>query len=114
MPIEVLDTSGYVPPGSTGSQTTEALPVSSATTAPQVGDSNSPCIPTSQIPIPIGGTSDCQTSYEPLPTFQTMFDAQEDGTMYVTSMSEPTYETDYHTIQMPIADTNSTSCSFAV
>jgi hypothetical protein len=104
----------YVSPGSTGSQTTQAINTTTDTIPPVPSDPIIPCVPQSYLQSVVGDNPNCVVSADPFPSFQSIILDQEAGTGYVMETLEPAWNTDYHTLQMPVASTQTVNASFAV
>jgi hypothetical protein len=72
-----------------------------------------PCEDAANVPPMVPG-EDCQTTDEDLPDFQSIIIEQESGTAYTTYSIESFYDEDFHTLQMPVANTSIVDASFAV
>lgn len=120
MVIQVLDTSGYVPPGGTGVISTTgdsgSTGVSGVTgTFDLTGGPISNCDSQSALVTVIGSDpSGCTTTVTSLPDFDTLITGEDSGQSYTQYTCKPIYDTDYHTIQMPVASSTVTAASFAV
>lgn len=104
----------YVPPGGTGNQTETGGTgeTEGAVSVSLVDTTVNPCGGTENLPGAIG-ESDCEVTPEPLPDFQSIIKDQDTG-MYTSFSSEPTYDTDYHTLQLPVASDVVSNASFAI
>jgi hypothetical protein len=119
-PIQVLDTSGYVSPGGTGtiSTTGDSGSTGGTTTTGTFSLADGPisnCDSQSALVTVIGSDpSGCTTTVTTLPDFDTLIDGEPTGQSYTQYTAKPIYDTDYHTIQMPVASSTVTDASFAV